>query len=217
MKENHEIRVGTWNVRMMNAMGKLENVKEETRRNRLSTMGASEVGWRDGGDFVSDGYRVMYAGGPTCQRGVAVIAEAKVAERVTETDTFRDRIMVVKVKADPVDMVIVQAYLTTTDYEDEEVEKPYDQLEEILGKQKGTDNVIVMGDFNAVVGEGKEDRVAGKFGLGKRNDRGERSIEFCKSQNRVITNTRFEQKKRRRYTWKSPGDLRRYQLDYILV
>ena len=63
--------------------------------------------------------------------------------------------MVVKVKADPVDMVIVQAYLTTTDYENEEVEKLYDQLEEVLGKQKVTDNVIVMRNFNAVVGEGK--------------------------------------------------------------
>src|SRR6478609_8853994 len=126
--------------------------------------------------YGSDGYRVMYAGGPTCQRGVAVIAEAKVAERVTQIDKFGDRIMVVKVKADPVDMAIVQAYLPTTDYDDEKVEKLNDQLEEILGKQKGTDNVIVMGDFNAVVGEGKEDRVVGKFGLGKRNDKGERLI-----------------------------------------
>ena len=40
-------------------------------------MGVSEVRWKDGGDFVSDGYRVMYADGPTYQRGVAVIAEAK--------------------------------------------------------------------------------------------------------------------------------------------
>src|SRR6476619_503267 len=159
----------------------------------------------------------MYAGGPTCQRGVAVIAEAEVAERVTEIDRFGDRIMVVKLKADPVDVVIVQVYLPTTDYEDEEVKKLYDQLEEILGKQKGTDNVIVLGDFNAVVGEGKEDRVVGKFGLEKRNDRGERLVEFYKSQNLVITNTWFEQEKRRRYTWKSPGDLRRYQIDYILV
>src|SRR6478609_10744057 len=118
--------------------------------------------------------------------------------------------MVVKVKTDPVDMVIVQAYLPTTDYDDEEVEKLYDQLEEILGKQKETDNVIVMGDFNAVVGKGKEDRVVGKFELGKRNDRGERLIEFCKSQNLVITNTWFEQEKKKKYTWKSPGDLRRY-------
>ena len=50
----------------------------------------------------------MYAGGPTCQRGVAVNAEAKVTERVTEIDRFEDRIMVVKVKADPVDMLVVQ-------------------------------------------------------------------------------------------------------------
>ena len=71
--------------------------------------------------------------------------------------------------------------------------------------------------INAVVGEGKEDRVVGKFGLGKRNDRGERLIEFCKRQNLVITNTWFEQEKRRRFTWKSQGDLRRYQIDYILV
>src|SRR6478609_6747013 len=125
--------------------------------------------------------------------------------------------MVVKVKADPVDMVIVQSYLPTTDYEDEEVEKIYEQLEEILGKQKGTDNVIVMGDFTAVVGEGSNDIVVGKFGLGKRNDRGERLIEFCKSQTLVITNTWFEQEKRTRYTWKSPADLGRYQIDYILV
>src|SRR6478609_11170245 len=138
MEEKHEIRVGTWNVRMMNAMGKLKNVKEEMRRNRLSIMGVSEVRWKDGGDFVSDGCRVMYAGGPTCQREVALIAEAKVAERVTEIDRFGDRIMMVKVKADPVDIVIVQAYLPTTNYEDKEVEKLYDQVEEILGKQKAT-------------------------------------------------------------------------------
>ena len=87
----------------------------------------------------------MYAGGPTCQRGVAVIAEAKVAERVTEIDRFGDRIMVVKVKADPVDMVIVQAYLPTIDYENEEVEKLYDQLEETLGKQKEQTTLLLWG------------------------------------------------------------------------
>src|SRR6478609_7005701 len=146
-----------------------------------------------------------------------LLQRPKIAETVTEIDRFRDRIIVVKVRADSVDMMIVQAYLPTTDYEDEEVEKLYDQLEEILGKQKGTDNLIVMGDFNAVVGKGKEDSVVEKFGLGNRNDRGERLIEFCKSQNLVITNTCFDQEKRRRYTWKSPGDLRRYQIDYILV
>ena len=50
--EKHEIRVGTWNVRTMKAMGKLENVKEEMRRNRLSIMDVNEVRWKDGSDLL---------------------------------------------------------------------------------------------------------------------------------------------------------------------
>ena len=33
----------------------------------------------------------------------------------------------------------------------------------------------------------------------------------------MVANTWFNQHKRRRYTWKMPGDRKRYQLDYILL
>ena len=33
----------------------------------------------------------------------------------------------------------------------------------------------------------------------------------------MITNTLFEQHPRRRYTWKAPVNIARYQIDYILV
>ena len=33
----------------------------------------------------------------------------------------------------------------------------------------------------------------------------------------VVTNTWFKQEKRRRYTWKKPGDNGRYQMDYIMM
>ena len=33
----------------------------------------------------------------------------------------------------------------------------------------------------------------------------------------VVANTLFKHEKRRRYSWKRPGDSGRYQLDYILV
>ena len=39
MEEKHKIRVGTWNVRTVNAARKLENVKEEMRRNRFEYYG----------------------------------------------------------------------------------------------------------------------------------------------------------------------------------
>ena len=55
----------------------------------------------------------------------------------------------------------------------------------------------MMGDWNAVVGEGRDDLEVGMFGLGNRNDRVERLVEFCKSNKLMITNTWFQQEKRR--------------------
>ena len=59
-------------------------------------------------------------------------------------------------------------------------------------------------------------RVTGKFGLGIRNEAGERLIEFCQENALVIANTLFQQHKRRLYTWTSPDDQHRNQIDYIL-
>jgi endonuclease/exonuclease/phosphatase family metal-dependent hydrolase len=42
-------------------------------------------------------------------------------------------------------------------------------------------------------------------------------VEFCNEKNSVVANTLFEQHRRKRYTWKVPGDIARYQIDYILV
>ena len=108
-------------------------------------------------------------------------------------------------------------YMPTTDHEEMEVDVWYERLEEILKDQKGKDNVVIMGDFNAVVGEGRDGKEVGSYGLGSRNERGEKLVEFCKRNKLMITNTWFEQEKRRRYTWKKPGDTGRFQIDYILV
>ena len=95
--------------------------------------------------------------------------------------------------------------MPTTKYENEEVEQIYDQIEDIIRKQKGNTNVIVMGHFNARVGEGSDGKVIRKYGLGKRNDRGQMLSDFCKKNQLVVTNTLFQQEKRRRYTWTAPS------------
>ena len=56
----------------------------------------------------------------------------------------------------------------------------------------------------------------GKFGLGIHNEAGQRLIEFCQENALVITNTLLQQHKRRLYTWTSPDDQHRNQIDYIL-
>ena len=57
---------------------------------------------------------------------------------------------------------------------------------------------------NAKVGSQETPGVTGKFGLGMRNEAGQRLIEFCQENALVIANTLFQQHKTRLYTWTSP-------------
>ena len=78
--------------------------------------------------------------------------------------------------------------------------KTYKTLTPTLKK----DVLFIIGDGNAKVGSQETPEVTGKFGLGMRNEAGQRLIEFCQENALVIANTLFQQHKRRLYTWTSP-------------
>ncbi|KAL4141626.1 hypothetical protein QTP88_004234 [Uroleucon formosanum] len=107
-------------------------------------------------------------------------------------------------------LVLIQVYFPTSDAENDAIEEVYSGLEELCKLAKGEDNLIIMGDWNAIVGEGA-------FGLGTINERGDRLVDFCKQHDMTITNTFQNIHRRKRYTWKMPGDIGRYQIDYIIV
>ena len=67
-----------------------------------------------------------------------------------------------------------------------------------------------------IMEKGKKRHAKGKFGLGIRNEAGQRLIEFCKENALVIENILFQQHKRRLYTQTSPDGQHRKQIDYIL-
>ena len=78
--------------------------------------------------------------------------------------------------------------------------------------------------MNAKDGKEKEGKIAGSYGLGKHNERGEKVIEFCKNNDLCIANTMFKHHPRHLYTWTAPkGDETetkyeyRNQIDYLLV
>ena len=130
-----------------------------------------------------------------------------------------DRILLVRIHGKPFNLSIIQVYAPTSASSEEEIEDFYSDLEDTYKKCGNQDIVIVMGDLNAKVG-GEQDplqEIVGKHGLGERNDRGDLWVDSCATHEQVIMNTWFEHHQRHLYTWKSPGDGVRNQIDYITM
>ena len=111
-----------------------------------------------------------------------------------------------------------RVYAPTSTHDLNTIEQFYGLLHTTVDKVNSGDTLIIMGDFNAKIGKGEDTRCGvGKFGLGSRNESGDKLAEFCHVNNLIITNTTFDHHKRNLHTWKSPGDRYRNQIDYILI
>ena len=74
-------------------------------QNGLNVLGVTEVGWKGNGDFESDEFRVIYSGREVRQRRVAIILDRDAARRVVSVDQLSDRLMVVEIQREPIDIV----------------------------------------------------------------------------------------------------------------
>ena len=110
----------------------------------------------------------------------------------------------VRFQGKPFNITVLQVYALTSNAEKAEVERFYENLQDLLELRTKNDVLFIIGDWNAKVGSQETPGVTGKFGLGIRNEAGQRLIEFCQGNALVIANTLFQQHKRRLYTWTSP-------------
>ena len=216
-------RFGTWNVRSMFQAGKVQNTIKEMKRLHMDILGISEMRWTQSGKFSIEDYTV-YCSGDSSQNhrcGVAFIVSKEVNRAVINFVPLSSRIALLQFKGNPVNYNFIQVYAPTADSDEEEVEAFYEDLQNLLLKVKSREMAIVMGDLNAKIGRGMVESIVGKFGLGDRNDRGDRLVQFCQDNSLAVMNTLFKLPKRRLYTWKSPADqlghVVRNQIDYILV
>ena len=111
-----------------------------------------------------------------------------------------DRVIVMKISGKPFDIGIVQAYAPTADKDMAVIESFYEDVEKAMKHLKSQDIKIIMGDFNAKVGNDRIDKIVGPFGSGEIDELGEKLVEWCKEYNFVIMNTWFKNHPRRCWT-----------------
>ena len=87
-------------------------------------------------------------------------------------------------------IMVIQANVPTSNAEEAEVERFYEDLQDLLELTLKKNVLFIIGDWNGKVGTQEITGVTGKFGPGIRNEAGQRLIEFCLENALVIANTR---------------------------
>ena len=79
----------------------------------------------------------------------------------------------------PSNIRVIQVYALTSNAEEAEVERFYEDLRDLLEQTPKKNVLFIIGDWNAKVGSQEISGATGKFGLGIQNEAGQRLIEFC--------------------------------------
>ena len=132
------------------------------------------------GEFNSDDHYIYYCRQePLRRNGVAIMVNKRVQNAVLACNLKNDRMISVHFQGKPFNITVIQAYAPTSNAEEAEVEWFYEDLQDILELTSKKDVLFIIGDWNAKkVGSQETPGVTGKFGLGMRNEAGQRLIEF---------------------------------------
>ena len=214
-------RFGTWNVRTLRGLGKLEQLAGEMKRYRLSILAVTETHLPGEGEMVLDvetGYRLLFSGrldGSNVEGvGIALSPHARAALRHYQAVSPRVLTAEFLSRAGPLSIVV--AYAPTDQSSVEVKERFYSDLDHVMANANGL--TMVMGDFNATLGKTMQG-VVGPHGLGRQtSDNGKRLVAFASANGLCITNTIFPHKHIHQATWYPPDPRAKPSLkDYVLV
>ena len=145
--------IGTWNVRSVN-QGKLEVVEQEMARVNVNFPGFSELKWTGMGEFNSDDHYIYYCGQKSLRRnGVAIMVNKRVHNAVLGCNLKNDRMISVCFQGKP--FTVIQAYAPTSNDGEAEVERLYEDLQDLLELTPKKDVLFIIGDWNAKVEIGR--------------------------------------------------------------
>ena len=159
--------IRTWNVRSMN-QGKLEVVKQEMTRVNVDMLVMSELKWTGMGEFNSEDQYIYYTRQEFLRRnGVAIMVSKRVQNAILVCNLNNDRKISIFFQGKPFNITIIQVYAPTSNTEEAEVERSYEDLQDLLELILKKDVLFIM--------QSKKSRISGvtgKFVLGVQNEAG---------------------------------------------
>ena len=188
-------------------------IAHELLRLNIDIAALSEVRFSGEGSLQEHGagYTLYWSGKPETERrlsGVGFMVRNSIASKLENQPTgHSDRIISMRLPLwNQQYATLFSLYSPTLKAEPAEKDRFYSDLRSLIQSTPADDKVVILGDFNARVGQDSEawKGVLGKHGVGNCNENGRLLLEFCAEKQFTITNTIFQQKNSLKTTWMHP-------------
>ena len=159
---------------------------------KLDVLALSETKVKGQGVQDWEGHRVIVSGvAERCRarEGVGLIISGRLWGRVKDYKCVSSRIVWVKLNISGRKVVIVSVYGPGMERREDEREQFWESLSECLAGFNENEQVLVLGDMNAKVGDDARGDVIGKYGVPGLNENGEQLYDLCVERRMVVGNT----------------------------
>ena len=227
----YNLNIACWNVRTLLNIDTSKRperrtalVTRELKRLNIDIAALSETRLSDEDHVVElgSGYSIFWVGKPKGVRrdgGVGFAIKSVLVDKIERPVAVTDRIMKLRIPlSHDRHLSLFSVYAPTMQANEEVIVDFYRALHEVTSSVPNNEKLIILGDFNARVGNDWETWDAlGRHGMGKLNSNGLRLLEFCSEQSLVICNTIFHQKEIHKATWTHPRSKKGHQIDFIIT
>lgn len=211
------MRIATKNVKTLN--NKDQEIEKELKDKNIEICALQETKKKGKGQMWLGEYLIIYSGVERDKRekeGVALMIHKKLTQNIQECKYVSTRIVATKLRSQKQNINIIGIYSPENCKPEEERTSFYETLQKTIDAIPQNETVILLGDFNARVGNTIIPGVKQKFNENITNENGELLIDFCSQNEFRINNTFFKHKIQHKYTFQNTrGD--RSMIDYVLT
>ena len=116
-------------------------------RVNIDILAISKLKWTGTGEFNSVEHCIYYCGQESLRRsGIAIIVKKGVQNAVLGCKLKNDRMISVRFKGKPFNIMVIQVYTPTSNAEEAEVKWSYEDLQDLLELTPKKDVLFIIGD-----------------------------------------------------------------------